>query len=449
MHDPAGRGEVGRRGIGRLAVAGWIVAALAGGGEAARAQGPALPIAGRVVDERGQPVAAAAVHVYRHDSDWADPDPQVEEVRTGPDGTFRLATPPPPAALVGRRETPTLVLIAEHPGLAVGWKKVSPGTSFRGEIRLTDHPQSHTVAVIDADGRPLPGATVAVNGLGDPEAPSADLREFVVLKPADGPLTATTDAAGLARFANLPPSKASFTAIKPGYARNYRFEKPIPIRLTPAGILEGTLTGPTGEPLGGVGITLHTTSMWEFRFATTDDRGHYRVDDLKPRGWDMAAWGAAQVGDGGYRLWLRSDKFALPTRSIVLEPGERRTLDLRAQPAGLIRVAVIEDGTGRRVPGVRVWGFDREGSRFDAATDAQGAATFASLPTEISLSIASPPEGTFLLENAWGFEGAHTKFDFTWRRWWRRTLILPTDRRPARRRRRPVRRAGGGARRRR
>ena len=100
------------------------------------------------------------------------------------------------------------------------------------------------------------------------------------------------------------------------------------------------------------------------------------------------------------RSGSRAKKFAIPTHVVTLDPGEREILDLRAQPAGVIRVAVTETGTDKAVANVRIWGSDRttgNSSRFNAYTDETGRATFYSTPTGISLSIVGPPDGHYIL----------------------------------------------------
>ncbi len=387
-------------------VAGSLVVLLATSRDGtAEAQSPPIsaskppPIQGRVLDEKGNPIAGAKVRLYRRDSEWSKRDPQVEETKSGPDGSFRFTSTSLDPGTPDRPNPARLVLIAEHPDWALGWKRVPNAPSFRGEIRLSEKRAERTITVTDAFGKPLAGVTVAVMGLGDPTSSSPEFRETIDLKPTDGPLAVTADAAGRARFPNLPPTKASFAANKPGFAETICFPEQNTIRLTPATTLQGTLTGPDGRPLSGVTIKLHTEFVWNDDFAKTDDRGHYHLEGLKARGWDMAAWQAGKVADGKYKLWIENQEYAVPTQSLVLEPNENRTLDLEAEKAGIIRIKVFEEGTNKRVPGVRVWGLAADGGRFDALTDVEGVATFHTLATKLTLSIASPPKGTFVDQN--------------------------------------------------
>ncbi|HEY2159332.1 MAG TPA: hypothetical protein VGH33_27140, partial [Isosphaeraceae bacterium] len=91
------------------------------------------------------------------------------------------------------------------------------------------------------------------------------------------------------------------------------------------------------------------------------------------------------------------------------------TFDIHAQEAGVIRVTLLEEGTRKPVAGARIWGFDAEtgsSARFNAYTDGEGRATFRSVATKISLSLAGPPEGVYLSADLRRYAGAASNFDF-------------------------------------
>jgi beta-lactamase regulating signal transducer with metallopeptidase domain len=359
-------------------------------------------VRGRVLDETGRPIAGARVRLYYRDSRWERRHPVVEEVQAGPDGEFRLTTALNPRSLSETRGFPPYVIVADHPGKAVGWRIVpNDARIFEGDLTLTP-PISRTITVVDADGNPVPGAKVVATGLGDPASASAAFRDNLEIRPDDGPLTAFTDEAGKAQFSRLPKTFVSIAARGPGLAETPAFGKLDTIRLTPSASLSGRLIGPAGEPLPGVKLVLHTDFMWDFEYATTDADGRYRFDDLPARGWDMSAWGARQKCDGSYKLWIDDERFVIRTQSVTLEPKTHPTQDLQAQKAGVIRVSVVEQETGKPIEGVRVWGFDAEtggSGRFSAYTDARGRATFRAAPSKINLSIAGPPEGVYIKDN--------------------------------------------------
>jgi BlaR1 peptidase M56 len=397
--------ESGWAGAGLLAMAVGLVA-LAWLAGPTRAWDEAPPVGkasvrGRVLDAASGPVAGARVRLYRRDGRWERRHPMIEQTSAGADGTFVLTTPLRPLPPSGSRDLPPYVLLADHPGQAVGWRTIpKQTTTFEGDIVLTA-PIERTLTVLDRDDRPVPGAKVVAYSLGDFSSSSLLFQDVMEpLLPEDGPLTAMSDASGHATFRQLPRTAAAFIATKPGLAEGYALRGQDRIRLTPSASLSGTLTGPDGRPLPGVEVFLFTDFIWDFELAVTDDKGRFAFADLRARGWDMSAWDPrARPGNGTYKVWIDGERFVVPVHVVTLEPGERKTLDLRAQPAGVIRVTVTESNTGKPVANVRVWGFDRttgSGGRFNAYTDEKGRATFYSAPAGITLSIVSPPEGYYI-----------------------------------------------------
>jgi beta-lactamase regulating signal transducer with metallopeptidase domain len=394
----------GWAGAGLIAVAVGLVA-LAGLARPIRARDDARPagktsVRGRVLDEAGGPVAGARVRLYRREGPFERRNSMIEQTHAGADGSFVLQTPLQPLPLSQSRGQSPYVLLADHPGQAVGWRTIpKQATTFEGDIVLTA-PIERTITVLDGDDRPVPGAKVVAYSLGDASSPSPLLQDVLGLRPDDGPTTTMTDATGRATFRQLPRTNASFVATKPDFAETYAFREQNTIRLTPSATLSGTLTGPDGRPLPGVKIVLFTDFMWDFERGVTDDKGRFAFADLKARGWDMSAWGPhTKPGNGTYKVWIESERFAIPTHVVTLDPGERETLDLQAQPAGVIRVSVTEAETDKPVANVRIWGFDRTtggSARFNAYTDEKGRATFYSTPAWISLSIAGPPDGCYI-----------------------------------------------------
>lgn len=370
----------------------------------------ATKIRGRVLDEASKPVTGSRVRLYFRESRWSRRHPVIEETTAGPDGVFHLKSPLKPVAPSQSRGLPPYVLVADHPSKALGWRTIPMrATRFEGDIVLTP-PSERTITVLDSDGRGVPGVKV--------EAYDVDGRtsEPLALRPEDGPLTATTGEDGRATFRRLPRADASFVATKPGFAEGYAFRKQDTIRISPSAAVSGTLTGPDGRPLAGVKIVMFTGFMWDFEHAVTDANGRFELENLRARGWDMSAWGpSSRPGNGHYKVWIDSDRFAIPTRDITLEPGQRATIQLQARKAGVIRVTVIDEEHEKPVPNVRVWGFDQAtgvSSRFNAYTNDQGEATFYSAPETIVLEIAGPPDGTYI-KGEWSQHHATSmKFEF-------------------------------------
>jgi hypothetical protein len=351
-------------------------------------------VRGRVLDDAGHPIVGARVRLYRRDSRWERRHPVDEETTSAPDGGFRLTALLGPRPLSESRGLPQSVLLADFPGRAVGWRIIPlNATSFEGDLILKA-PSERTITVVDSDGRAVQGGKLTASILGESDSPLRDVREKLELRPDDGPLVATTDADGRATLKQLPGKGNYFVATKPGFAEAYASGEQDKMRLTPSATLSGRLTGPGGEPLSGVKVVLHSMFLWNFMRAVTDADGKYRISDLMARGWDMSLWAPNQEGDGKYKIWLDDDRFVIPTQSLTLEPATNPTLDIQAMRAGVIRVALVEEGTNKPVAGARIWGFDAEtgsSARFNAYTDEQGVATFYSAPSRISLSLAGPP----------------------------------------------------------
>lgn len=358
-----------------------------------------VAISGRVVDETGKAVADARVRLYRRESRWQRQDSVVGKSTSKADGSFELTTRIKVKQANQSPDFPKLVVIADHPGMAVGWATIpADGRSDQATIVLSS-PKERTITVTDAEGAPVAGALVVAYGVGDPSSPVAHLANPLELRPDDGPLTALSGADGRTTFKQLPQTRVAVVARKLGFAEGYAFEGKDTIRLTPSASLSGTVKGPDGTLLAGVEVVLFADFMWHFERTVTDAQGKYKFDDLKANGWDMSAWRPKQIGNGKYRVWLDSDRFAIPTQTIVFEPNTPYVFDIQAQKAGVVNVKVIEEGTNKPVAGVRIWGFDAEtgsGGRFNAYTDDHGRAAFYSLPTKINLSIAGPPAGVYL-----------------------------------------------------
>lgn len=397
-----------------LVAAVWLARPSQAGDTPAPKSGP--PVArGHVLDDEGHPVPGARVRLYLRENRWARQSPLLEEVAAGALGEFALWSPLEAKPLAETRGQAPYALVADHAGKAVGWKVIPAGArTFEGDIILTK-PVERPIAVADAIGRPVKGATVTVYALGDRASPRPEFREFLELRPEDGPLTAVTGADGRATFHQLPGTHATFIATKPGFAKSYAFRDQATIRLTPAANLSGTVTGPDGQPLAGVKVVLFTKFMWDFEHAVTDSQGRYAFSNLRAAGWDMSAWTAGKEGDGRYAIWLDDDRFAMPTQTLKLDPGEQETLDIHAVKAGAIHVTVVERGTERPVADVRIWGLDNvtgSSGRFNAYTDAKGRATFHTTPSRIVLSLVGPPDGVYLDGNLHAERDARVDLDF-------------------------------------
>lgn len=153
----------------------------------------------------------------------------------------------------------------------------------------------HTVSgsvVNSATGEPIPRALVQLMG----PLQRSDL----------------TDSQGSFRFEGVPEGRAMFMTRKPGFFSSEELSRggrrpraPVMItgdvsslvlKLTPEGIVTGTITGDDGEPLEGVHLRLkrqvisNGRKQWETRGqATTNDNGEFRAATLIPGTYYMVA----------------------------------------------------------------------------------------------------------------------------------------------------------------
>lgn len=201
------------------------------------------------------------------------------------------------------------------------------------------------VVIDGATGRPLPGAVVS---LGRPTGILA------------APSRSTTDELGRFVFTRLPDSDYPVSVSKPGYVdgqlgedgsnpfgryvhlRNGQWFQDARVLLWRTSAITGTVTDEAGEPVVGIPIRILTRVMVAGRSflateneASTDDRGRYRVSDLRP---------------GQYVVMVPSVQSSFPSDGISALTARYTTDQLQAfaargaQPPELARAAVA---TGR------------------------------------------------------------------------------------------------------
>jgi hypothetical protein len=273
-------------------------------------------LAGRLVDERGQPVAGAAVAGEFFVSSEL-PQLSVVKSRSGSKGEWRLR------------------------GLPAG--QVAWSASAPGRVPLAETTEVEAAARQDLGVRVLaPGGAIEVAVVDDGDAPVAGARI------EGGPKTnaATTDAAGIARLSGLPAAplelRGSAAAHLPA---SVRLNPPLPPRarvvLPRAFVLAGRLVDASGTAVaqGMARVDARNCQRQE----ALRDGGRFRID-LPP------ASDAAE-------LILRSPS----TRELRLRiapgtAGEVRDLGDLAAPAGLaITGRVVRADDGLPLAGARIW----------------------------------------------------------------------------------------------
>ncbi len=207
----------------------------------------------------------------------------------------------------------------------------------------------------DATPSPAPDASLVVRVR---LAESAVAGATVAVEP--GSHTATTDAAGEARFEGLEPGAVTVTARSAGHVRAVESAEistgatvTIALWIQPGIELSGrVLDAPTGDPIAGARVEAHEGGELGGRFvttvapalasATTREDGWFRLDGL-PRG-ELTTISASARGHA--------------PASVVVQRKEaaREALDLRLERAGTVQ-GIVVNRDGGPVAGARVFVF--------------------------------------------------------------------------------------------
>jgi protocatechuate 3,4-dioxygenase beta subunit len=227
---------------------------------------PTIPLGGRVVDERGNPVADAIVTAAGRDV--------LVRVRSRADGRFRFPHLPAGA---------TCLLIARHSGFAPDSRKLPALTVASPEPRIVLHRGTAVVGTaVDEAGRPVAGAAVEIIGF-DPSISALP----------DSTRTETgVDGSFILR--DLPPARFQLSIVRPNAAPFVKAG----IEAGPAGaitdlgrivlpagsMLSGRIHDPQGRPLAGVRIWV-MDEVWTPRPDTvTGEDGTFTLAGLPPQG---------------------------------------------------------------------------------------------------------------------------------------------------------------------
>ena len=313
------------------------------------ARAETIRVAGRVEDEKGEPVGGVEVRT-RLDALAA---------RTAADGRFVLQADAPPKSRIGFLHAST----ADGAAQAFTFVGEERGQPAGKDVRLTlKRAREFPVSVADADGRPVGGALV--RGVVDYSA----LTE------------ATTDAAGKALLRVPADAPMQYVMVfKPGAGMDYVafWAKDAPAKTDPfrlahdhAGPLAFVLRGAkrvTVRVLNGQGLPLKGVDVnpWYFEMPRKGEHLNMRFDDLR-RTTD--ARGVAELefpanNTTKVTIWARHDGYFAPERCVwdpASAPAELTTVLVRK-----VRVTGrVLDETGRPAGGatVRVAG---SGLQFD------------------------------------------------------------------------------------
>lgn len=159
-------------------------------------------------------------------------------------------------------------------------------------------PKSITGRLVDESGQPIPNAAVYIRKAGPPTSPSRSLG---------------TDEDGRFHADDLASGAYSVSAYAPGYVpateaverEYYRAGDVVNLRVMKGGVITGTVTNSSGDPVVGVRVTTIRVRDGESRpirgasqsgnSRQTDDRGVYRMYGLAPGTYLILASGGGQI----------------------------------------------------------------------------------------------------------------------------------------------------------
>jgi hypothetical protein len=321
-------------------------------------------LSGTVVDDRGKPVAGAAV-VFKQSAADQPANPQT---RTDAAGRFRLSAP---IASWGR--VPTLWVY--QPGLALA--AVDTGADFPATINLRA-PLPRTITIEGPDGKPIAGAKVG------PEAVvfvTGHLRRTITppIVLAES-LAATTGADGKVTFdciARLDQLDAVYVST-PSIGRQILLVSDEPlhsldwttatVRLKATSRLTGTVKTAAGQPCAGVPIAIYSRTLgWLAASPVEFDRGPVRT----------AADGSFQTPDN----LLVGVAYRALVRAPGMEPALSGWITIGEKPHGLPPLVLrplgkrsgrVVDRQGKPVAGFEVFQSGDGPQRTSTLTDGAG-----------------------------------------------------------------------------
>lgn len=314
-------------------------------------------IRGRVVRDDGRPVAEAHVYATAGPAQAGTDDP-INRARflgvADGDGRFELDE-----ALVPTKGDALFTLFAAcREGVAFRTLAVRPGRDVVDDVVLTLHVAAAAVRVLDADGRPLDGATVTAlprfGAMGVSRAADPVLYSIAGDDVFRGVFVQTTGADGVARFAGLPiEEKASLydvAASAPGFMTGWErwkaigssrdAESEIRLEREQAFVVGARVVDADGRPVEGALVTrLHADSP----SVTTGADGVFVLSRGKGNPFGREA--SVEIAKDGY---------AKMSETVWRWPDDgRKMADIRLLRPAPVRGKVV-DQDGRPVAGATV-----------------------------------------------------------------------------------------------
>ncbi len=353
--------------------------------------------AGTVRDSNGKPIAGAKLMLYSHRDDWGLDNEVIETTQSAADGSYHFTKKLQFDVPTGTKESNYYIVTASHPDRAIGWVNIIAFEHRASYDIVLTPPAKQTFLVKNPEGQPVENATVWINSAGDAGNAQPSLRDRIQLPTNIRLAYATTDRNGRATVDHLPRANLAFIASKPGFSDQWtRVEKPagadVEMKLTPAGMVRGTVRNEDGEGIGGALVCFSATWMSELHFAKTDSDGAFECDKLVAIGGSWAANG----GTGQYNVSIRHPDYCSGISQVTVQPGQTiDNFDISAEKGSLLRVIAQDPETHDGVAGVGlqlVMGEIRRGG----CTDKNGKIEWRVLPGKGYVLLTNTPGGTYV-----------------------------------------------------
>ncbi len=352
---------------------------------------------GTVRDFDGKPIAGAKLMLYSHRSEWGLDNQVIEKTESAADGSYHFTKKPQFDVLTGTKANNYYIVTASHPDWAIGWINIIAfERRLSYDIVLTPAVKQ-TFIVKNSDGQAVEGATVWIESAGDADNPQPSLRDPLQLPTNIRLAYATTDRDGRATVDHLPRTNLSFNASRAGFSDQWkRVDKPgaadLEIKLTPAGVVRGTVRNEDGEAVADAVVWFSATWMSELHYAMTDADGAFECNTLVAAGGSWAAHG----GTGEYKVSIQHPDYCSAVTPLTVQPGQTiDNFDISAEKGSLLRVIVQDPQTHEAVPGVGLQ-LVMGDVRRTGYTDNKGKAQWRVRPRDGYILLYSTPGGTYL-----------------------------------------------------
>lgn len=334
-------------------------------------------VTGEVVDEDGQRVAGAQVWLIR--SEWWQEEALLKATTADDAGRFALAEV---EFVPSTERNYDLTVAAYRAGLAIGWSRL--GHKPTGLRVICSPPAPATGRVVSTDGRPILAqvepARLQLVTLRRPSRPWDELDPPSELAEA---LAVRTQPGGRFALPWRPAGAAVWLKVSaPGYGRSVQytdFSRPCEIVLAPAGALKAHLVCEEHPELVA-GLTVFWGGSLDA--ARTDAGGRFEFPELQP---DTRR---VRLQLGPLAQWRA------PEHEVEVKSGQTTEVEIALRQAFRVSGRVVEEGTGREVPGAKVVIYaPTEGDWKRPTTGADGRYVTYVLPGKCTVGLAFAPPG--------------------------------------------------------